>query len=129
MDLIFAFILAAIGMGVVMGFLAAIVGLLNALRVFDRYKSRYEVKRGISEAPRTKVAITTDDQEAKKIEKKVREEEEDIRQLLAAATSTYLLLKEKDAQKAAEQKKKRRNVWSIAGKYEMFQQSLTRGGM
>ena len=127
MDLIFALVLAVIGMGVVMSFLAAVVILLNALRVFDRFKADWEEKRHVSTAPRTKVATAGD--EPKKIEKKVREEEEDIRPLLAAAVSTYLILRDKDAQKAAEQKRKRRNVWSIAGKYEMFQQRLGGGGL
>jgi Na+-transporting methylmalonyl-CoA/oxaloacetate decarboxylase gamma subunit len=124
MDLIFALVLAAIGMGVVMSFLAAVVIILNALRVFDGMKDRWEEKR--SSAPRTKVALTGEDA-PKKIEKKVKGEEEDIRQVLAAAVATYLILKDKDALRAAEQKRKRRNVWSVAGKYEMFQQRLGGG--
>jgi hypothetical protein len=125
MDLIFALVLAGIGMGVVMSFLAAIVILLNVLRVFDGLKEKWAGKR--STAPRTKVATTS--AEPKVVEKKVREEDEDIRQLLAASVATYLTLKDKDAQRAAYQKRRRRNVWSVAGKYEMFQQRLGGGGM
>lgn len=130
MDILFALVLAVIGMGVVLLFLGALVLILIGLKYADDLKERLTNKGGVSAAPRTKVATTMVGGRVGKKPSKAdaKKEEEELRHVLAAAVSAYLLLKEHDALKLGD-KRRRRNVWSTAGKYEMFQQSLSRGGL
>ena len=133
--ILFALVLALIGMGVVMLFLAALVLLLIGIKKADGLVSRFGSK--LSSTPRTKVATEPSEDaglsaegvdEAEKLSREKEElaRQEELRQLLAAAVSTYLILKDKDAQRAGD-KRRRRNVWSIAGKYEILSQRMTGG--
>jgi Na+-transporting methylmalonyl-CoA/oxaloacetate decarboxylase gamma subunit len=130
MDILFALMLAAIGMSVVMAFLGIMVLLLNALSKVDSSLQWMRKRNQISQEPRKKItpsAVKKKSSGSVKAGKSIKAGQSDEAEVLAAAVSTYVLLKQKDAQAATAKKSRFRRVWSTAARYDMIGQRMTGG--